>query len=289
MTLLVGTDDGLFRVAGGEAKPLLHTEGRSVRCIARTAGGTILVGYGGRGTGLFQSRDNGVSWEVAPGWPEEREVWAACVRPDAAIWLGGEPAEIWQQTDNGWQPNPTLTGIPERSQWTFIRPPFLAHVLGFAQQGERWLAAVEQGGVLESLDDGATWSQVSPVWDTHVVMYAGDGNALAATAGGLYLRSETWTGPLVHGYATGLCRDASGTFFLAVRGGDDVLWRSADGGANWEALRADVPEPGHGVHALATDGEVVFHGAEDGVWAIESGKARPLLRGLPHVRRLLVE
>ena len=289
MGMLVGTDDGLFRVAGGAAKPLLHTKGRSVRCIARTAGGTILVGYGGRGTGLFQSRDKGVSWETAPTWPEEREVWAACVRSDGAIWLGGQPAEIWQQTDNGWQANPTLADIPERSQWTFIRPPFEAHVLGFAQQDERWLAAVEQGGVLESIDDGASWNQVSPVWDTHVVMYADDGNALAATAEGLFRRTEEWTGPLVHGYATGLCKDAKGTVYLAVRGAEDALWHSADGGATWEALHADVPEPGTGVHALATAGDVVYHGAEDGVWQLEDGVARPLVRGLPHVRRLFVD
>ncbi len=289
MELLVGTDDGLFRVAGGAAKPLLHTKGRSVRCIAKTEGGTILVGYGGRGTGLFQSRDNGVSWEAVPGWPEEREVWAACVRMDGAIWLGGQPAEIWQQADGGWRPNPTLADIPERSQWTFIRPPFLAHVLGFARQDECWLAAVEQGGVLESLDDGATWNQVSPVWDTHVVVYAPGGNTLAATAGGLFLRSEKWTGPLVRGYATGLCQGADGTFYLAVRDGEDALWRSGDGGATWEALRADVPEPGHGVHALAADGDIIYHGAEDGVWRIEAGEARPLVHGLPAVRRLLVE
>ncbi len=290
MALLVGTDDGLFRVAGGAGEPLLHTKGRSVRCIAKRAAGTILVGYGGRGAGLFQSRDGGASWEATPGWPEEREVWAAYVRSDGAVWLGGEPAEIWQQTGDCWRPNPTLADIPERPQWTFIRPPFLAHILGFAQRDACWLAAVEQGGVLESLDDGATWKQVSPVWDTHVVHYTATG-ALAATAGGLYVRSEKqWAErAAVVGYATGLCEDAQGTFFLAVRGGEHVLWRSTDGGGTWEALRADVPEPGHGVHALAADGEVVYHGAEDGVWAIEFGKARPLVRGLPHVRRLLVE
>ncbi len=304
-SVLIGTDAGLWRATGSTEpkskwtkKELMARPGQSVRCVLQDPrDGSLVVGFGMRGAGLFRSADDGETWAAVAEWPRARQAWSLQLFDDGRIWVGSEPAEVWQGSlkTGGWARNDSIKAIPMRDRWTFVRPPYHAHVLGFARDPKNkkhWAAAIEQGGVIESVDNGKTWIQISPLWDVHVVLFTSDGNLVAATGGGLYTRKEnTWSKPLVAGYATGLCRGPKGTLHAALRGAAAVLWRSRDHGASWQRLPAKVGEPGHGVHALAADPElpeVVFHGAGRTLWYVDKAGPRIVARELPVIRRLHV-
>jgi hypothetical protein len=309
--VLVGTDAGVFRArldggADGGADVAVAVDGAllaelgSVRCLAEDAAtGALFAGFGMRGSGLRRSRDGGATWAPVEGWPDARQAWSAVPRDDGTLWVGSQPADLWVGARDGtWRPHASVRAVPERARWDFIAPPFEAHLLHVARSPEeprRWAAAVEQGGILESDDDGATWRQTSPVWDAHQVAFARDGALLAATGDGLHRRAAgtlDWRPAGVGGYVTGLARGDGGALFAAT--GDDAapLRASRDDGRTWRRFGPrGVPAPDSGVHALAVVPglpDAVLHGAGGSVFLVTGGAARAVATGLPAVRRVLV-
>jgi hypothetical protein len=219
------------------------------------------------------------------------------------VLAGSQPADIWHADGltGEWRVNQSVQAIPERKDWTFIRPPYEAHIVTLARDPKsphRWLAAVEQGGVLASEDDGRTWRQCSPLWDTHVVAFLPEGAIVAATAGGLQLSADgarSWqSAEQPRGYGTGLSIDADGIVYAVVKGADHgPIWYSKDAGRTWEPAPdgATLPHPDFGVHALAADPLIagtLYYGAGDAVWLLSARSARKIAEGLPPIRRVLV-
>jgi photosystem II stability/assembly factor-like uncharacterized protein len=252
---------------------------------------------------MVMSRDAGDSWTRVPHWPDERQVWAIAFDRSSHVLAGSQPADIWHadRLTDEWRPNQSVQAIPERKDWTFVRPPYEAHIVTLARDPklpENWLAAVEQGGVLLSDDEGRTWRPCSPLWDTHVVSFLPDSKIVAATAGGLRVsadRGESWqSADQPRGYATGLSVDAAGMVYAAIKGADQgPIWYSKDAGRTWQPVPgcAALPHPAFGVHALAADPLIagtLYHGAGDGIWLITSAGAIKIAEGLPAVRRILV-
>jgi photosystem II stability/assembly factor-like uncharacterized protein len=215
--------------------------------------------------------------------------------------IGGQPADVWTRDGDGsWVPNESLRALPSRKDWSFVVPPHEAHVLAFSRDpadSAGWLAAIEQGGIVRSTDDGRTWAQSSPNWDAHVVVHSGPGAAVAAAGEGLFASRDggaTWVRAAEpSGYSTGLTRDAGGAIYAATRETGFPVWISRDGGFSWSRWEsaAGVEEPGHGVHALAADPRcpgIVFHGAGRTIWLLGDGPARVIASDLPIVRRLVV-
>jgi hypothetical protein len=163
---------------------------------------------------------------------------------------------------------------------------------------QRWLAAVEQGGLLASEDDGQTWRQCSPLWDTHVVAFLPEGAIVAATAGGLQVSADdarSWqSAKQPRGYGTGLSIDVDGIVYAVVKGADHgPIWYSKNAGRTWEPAPggAALPHPDFGVHALAADpliASTLYYGAGDAVWLIRGRSATKIAEGLPPIRRVLV-
>lgn len=307
LALHVGTDAGVFTFVstgtGWRPTSGRKEEARSVRALALDAErGVLYAGYGMRGAGLDRSTDGGRSWLPVDGWPQDRQAWSIVATPEGPLWVGSQPAELWTR-DRGQQVawvGSNLDQLPGSSEWTFIAPPHEAHLLCLGRHptsAGQWLAAIEVGGVLHSGDGGSTWTQVSPHWDVHQVLFAADGRWLAATGDGVWHREQgnhEWTQcDAPRGYATGLARSASGTISLALRGRDKApLWRSTDHGVTWSPVKSSsaLPQPGHGVHALAyaPGGSSLYYGAQDGVWRIEGSRAERVVSGLPTVRRVLI-
>ncbi len=309
-TVLVGTDDGVYRLRGrigGErpwrAEAVYRTEGRSVRGLAvDPERGTLVAGFGMRGAGMVMSRDGGESWTRVRHWPDERQAWSIAFDRRGRVPVGSQPADIWHADSlvDEWRVNASAQAIPERKDWTFIRPPYEAHIVTLARdpKSPRWLAAVEQGGVLASEDDGRNWGLISPLWDAHVVAFLRDGVLVAATAGGLQVSTDagrSWQpAEQPRGYGTGLCVDVDGNAYAAVKGAEhSPVWYSQDSGGSWQPAPGGdkLPHPDFGVHALAADPRIagtLYHGAGDGVWLITDGAAQKIAEGLPTVRRILV-
>lgn len=166
----------------------------------------LVAGCGGPGSGLYCSRDGGVTWEAPGMWPFGREVWALAFNPhDPRVVLAGtQPPYVYRSTDRAytWDELPGIQDMPCRESWTFPRPPHQAHIRKFAfdpKAPDTVLAAIEIGGVLRSDDCGKTWRSMSKGLnpDVHtVVFWPGDCHvALAATGGGLFRseqRGENW-------------------------------------------------------------------------------------------------
>jgi hypothetical protein len=309
--VLVGTDDGVYRLRGRvdgdlvwRAEAVYRTEGRSVRGLAvDPESRTLVVGFGMRGAGMVMSPDAGDSWTRVPHWPNERQAWSIAFDRRGRVLAGSQPADIWHADGltGEWRVNQSVQAIPERKDWTFIRPPYEAHIVTLARDPKsphRWLAAVEQGGVLASEDDGRTWRQCSPLWDTHVVAFLPEGAIVAATAGGLQLSADgarSWqSAEQPRGYGTGLSIDADGIVYAVVKGADHgPIWYSKDAGRTWEPAPdgATLPHPDFGVHALAADPLIagtLYYGAGDAVWLLSARSARKIAEGLPPIRRVLV-
>lgn len=260
------------------------------------------MGFGMRGAGMVMSRDDGDTWIRVPHWPDQQQAWSIAFDRRGRVLVGSQPADIWHAdslTDE-WQINPSLQAIPERKDWTFIRPPYQAHIVTLAcdpNSPQRCLAAVEQGGVLASEDYGGTWRLSSPLWDTHLVAFLRDGAIVAATAGGVQVSSDagrSWqSAEQPHGYGTGLCVDVDGNAYVAVKGAQhSPIWYSQDMGGSWQPAPgcSKLPHPDFGVHALAADPQIaatLYHGAGDGVWLITGSAVHQITEGLPTVRRIL--
>jgi photosystem II stability/assembly factor-like uncharacterized protein len=310
-TVLVGTDDGVYRLRGQlsgdhpwRAEAVHRTEGRSVRGLAvEPETGTLVAGFGMRGAGMVMSHDGGDSWTRVPHWPDERQAWSIAFDRRGRVLAGSQPADIWHADGltGEWRVNQSVQAIPERKEWTFIRPPYEAHIVTVARDPnspQRWLAAVEQGGVLASDDDGHTWRQCSPLWDTHVVAFLPEGAIVAATAGGLQVSADdarSWqSAEQPRGYGTGLSIDVDGIVYAVVKGADHgPIWYSKNAGRTWEPAPggAALPHPDFGVHALAADPLIagtLFYGVGDAVCLISGRSATKIAEGLPPIRRVLV-
>ncbi len=311
-TILVGTVGGVHHVTGRpdstghwDARRVLTLERSAVRALARdSSSGLLLAGGTNRAGGsLHASNDHGLTWTPVSSWPLDRQAWAAGFTTSGQLMVGSQPADIWHATglDGSWTPNASIRTVPGREKWSFIRAPYEAHFVTLARNPARpaqWLAAIERGGVLASVDDGATWRLVSPYWDVHVVAFLPDGAWVAAAGEGLKItrdRGATWEDiARPHGYATGLAVDAGGRLYAALMGPDEgPLWMSSDSGRTWQPVpgAGKLPHPDYGVHALAADPAlpgVLYFGVDDEVWQISGGAVRKLADNLGEVLRVLV-
>src|SRR5207237_925440 len=102
-----------------------------------------------------------------------------------------------------------LRAVPGTEKWIFPPPPHIAHVKNVAFHPHRpgtIYALVEQGAVLKSADDGATWRELDAYASEHdsfyrdvhrLVIAASDPDRMhLATGDGLYASEdggESWT------------------------------------------------------------------------------------------------
>lgn len=225
---ILGTRSGVYSLANGTIEHLgLESERVSAILALKNRQGKRRILAGSYENGLFLSDDDGRSWkEIADGFS------ANCVR-----WLGDdplnpgnllagtEPGRIYRSDDLGetWKELDGIRDIPGHEDWYLPYSPRAGAVRNiFAPPGSgRYLASVEVGGLLESRDNGETWtcSHVGIDSDIHFVTgHPADGAILYAALG--YAGIEQTPDP-------------EG---VEKRGG---LARSTDGGRTWIKLFRD--------------------------------------------------
>jgi photosystem II stability/assembly factor-like uncharacterized protein len=217
-TLYLGTETGLVIARRGnntwQVLDRVLQDHHLTSVIARE--GVILAGTT---EGIQRSDDNGQHWRIVnDGLTTPHIRWLAH-HPDIfdLVFAGTEPAGIFVSRDGAerWNACLEVTALRDSHGWMLPYSPEAGCIRGFTLCGQRVYAAVEVGGVLRSDDGGANWALVA----------GSDGNP------DLSGPPEPFIYPDVHDIAV---HPSDRNLVFAATGGG--LYRSKDGGANWELL-----------------------------------------------------
>jgi photosystem II stability/assembly factor-like uncharacterized protein len=201
MTLLIGTEDGVYRTSGVpfENATQILAAGRvmRVRQFSESAGAFACTK-----TGLYHSTAGGTAWANLDV-PQE-EVYSVCVSPDSErLYAGTHPAQLYASDDGGdsWTELEGFQELPSREEWYTPRHRNEAHVRVVDTHPavpDRVIAGVEVGGVHVSEDRGESWTerQTGVHNDVHHVLVDGPEKYIASCGGGLYRTTDagqSWT------------------------------------------------------------------------------------------------
>ena len=187
-TLWVGTRKGLFgvrQIAGDWRLGRPHFPGEPVtQFLADAATGAryAALRLGHFGVKLWKSVDAGASWgEVAaPAFPPKPAdgpwrddptpwsvdlIWGLEAAPDGRLWAGCMPAGLFTSADGGvsWQLVESLWNRPERKEWFGggYDHAGIHSILLDPRDSSHLTVAISCGGVWQSRDAGASWTNTS--------------------------------------------------------------------------------------------------------------------------------
>lgn len=312
--LLVGTVDGIavLERAAPDApwQVVRHAlEGQHISALLwEPRAGALFAGVHGapHGTGgLYRSRDSGQTWEhLTAGLTCEHIYTLAAAERNGrtVLYAGTQPVHLYASADGGdtWRELAALKDMPGHERWTFPAAPHHAHVKNVAvdRRDPRTLfVCVEQGGLFQSGDGGASWRELDGYVrpgdvfykDVHrVVVRQGDDALFLAGGDGLYCSTdggESWqplpgTERIAYPDALVISPHDERLMFIAGGGGAPPTWRqrhradstvlrSRDGGRTWavagggvvDGLRANIEAL---CLAAWPGGSLLFAGTTDG-------------------------
>jgi photosystem II stability/assembly factor-like uncharacterized protein len=309
--LYAATGDAIARLdeTGGEWSVRLSLAGSGVHCLAVDPRDRERVYAGSPGGGVWRTDDGGGRWaECSPPRPA---VFSLAVSPaDGAVYAGTEPSALYRSDDAGasWCELDALLELPSRPTWSFPPRPWTSHVSWIApspHDGDLILVGIELGGLMRSIDGGASWQDHRPgaQRDVHSLAWhpsvedrayeAGGGGAAWSDDGGDSWhpadegrdRHYTWS-VAVDPEDPGLWYVSASTGPFAAHGRGDPrarIYRRRDG--RWQALTGGLPEPMPAMpYALVATEDRLFAGLADGqLWASadrgETWRACPLQGG----------
>lgn len=216
-------------------------------------------------------------WYVQPGHAE---------RP-GEVWAGADPGALFRSADWGatWQPVASLTDHPTRDGWMPGGGGLCLHGISIhPHDPDRMLATISAAGVFRTEDGGGSWqpsntgvradflpdpsvpvgscvhcvvrSPADPNWlfqQNHCGMYrSADGGLTWEEVGQGQLPSEFGFPAAIHPHEphTVYVAPLVGDSFRVFPDGGVTVWRSRDGGDNWEPLRSGLPQRGAYLSAL---------------------------------------
>lgn len=301
----LGATSGVYRMSGSELQSLGLAEHRVSAIYAWRDGDADVILAGTYGEGLYRSADGGLNWEsVTTGItaPALRTIAPDPLDPTALL-AGAEPARLYRSRDGGrtWSELEAIAALPPSDEWYLPYSPRAGAIRNVYAPGDgaRLLASVEVGGLLDSLDGGATWS-ISPVLQDddihHITGHPDDPKLLFASLGYAVLKREADRGDYRLG-GIGRSRDGGKTWTkvendytratlvpralpsLLLAGPAPRVGRegrivvSADGGDTWQPAADGIETP------MEDMVELFVEAPDDTVWAICSGGR--LLRATP--------
>lgn len=278
----VATMNGVVCLSGGVDGPWRTTargmDGLHVGSLMAEPG-TANFHAGTHGQGLYRSLDDGTTWTRAMDGIEHEHIFTLGQRTvdgRVELFAGTEPCHLYRSADHGatWTELRGLRDVPTRGNWNFPAPPHIAHVKHVTcdpRDPRVIYVCIEQGALLKSLDDGATFEELhfqddsyKLNRDTHRIVFhpdnpdeiyldGGDGIARSRDAGRTWERIAT---PAMRvGYPDQLFFSPrnDGTLFVAGGGTPPNIWRqtgnaqaaiarSTDGGRTWSQLGGGLPE-----------------------------------------------
>lgn len=276
---------GLYRLADGDSQWQIMNNGLpeapAIRAIAVHPLRPEIV-FTGTQDGPYRSEDHGEHWEKLNVPDHGLPVWSIVFHPrnHNIVFAGYEASEIYRSDDGGdhWEQLPVSVRFPEVTigPGANLAKRILMMSVSTSDPDEIY-GAIEVGGIIRSQDGGEHWENLShgqyinddPV-DMHGVLASSfrPGNIFSIARAGLF-RSEDHGDHWIRGGIEPL-NEKGQTYCRSIRevpgdpktiwvsGGPNfrsdsgALFRSQDGGANWERINMGV-EPRSTLFGLAFD------------------------------------
>jgi len=308
-TVYVGTMEDAYALTGVDGDPAVRSLGLrasgGVRALLvdRLDPARLYAGTAARG--VLRTTDQGLTWDEANRGLVHQDVFCLTQHSGTAVlYAGTEPANVFRSADGGdtWVGSPALRALPETRDWSFPRPPHIAHVRDIAVRDDDprdVCCAIEDGWLVRSRDGGETWTQVRDGvdCDAHTVTFMPDDPSVVYAATGNFGYRSTDGGATFARACTGLDRGymagivvhpARPRVLLTVaarhsppswrteRGGDAAVYRSEDQGLTWSRVTQGLPDyVAAGCWSVAGDPhdpDTALFGLFDGtVWATTDG------------------
>jgi len=247
--LIVAGERGLYTLDDSGVLSEPQYTGKQFMAMA-SHGQTIVVSILKKGVML--SADGGSSWQDITADLPHPDVRALAIDPHdpQRIYAGTEPAGIYRYDGAGWATCGDLQAVPESKDWSFPVPPKTPHVRSIVvspADAQTIYALIEVGSFLISRDGGDTWAAAEGVGhDLHrVIVHPDRPQQLIAASG----------------QDTGVYRGGKG------------LYRSEDGGSNWQQCNEGLAHRQYAEDAIgfALDSpDTVYIASADGIpphWA----------------------
>ena len=205
-----------------------------------------------KNSGLARSTDSGNTWQVVPSIITNA---GEAIVSDNAI-IVAEDNFIWRSTDDG-------------MSWDVVEQFALTGISSFARAGTKLFGAATTG-IQSSTDNGASWN-FEPFSDG-AYSFSSDGSTIYLGSNSKVFKSTdlgaTWIDMSIglgNGAIQALLYDGS-TIFAGTPADIAGIYRSTNGGANWEAAAAGLPVASL-IRGQIAFGAYVFAGTEgDGIY-----------------------
>jgi photosystem II stability/assembly factor-like uncharacterized protein len=276
---------GLYRMADGddgwESLTRGLPEAPAIRAIAVHPQKPEVV-YAGTQDGPYRSADHGDHWEKVNVSDHGLPVWSLLFHPrdPSVMYAGYESCEIYRSEDSGetWRQLPVSVQFPQVTTGPGANlAKRILMMSASAANSDELYGAIEVGGIIRTLDGGDHWENLShgmyvndDAVDMHGVLVSSlrPGTVFGIARAGLFCsadRGDHWSyvnlGPLNEKgqtYCRFICETPGDPKTIWVAGGPafrsnkGVLFRSADGGLNWE--QADLGfQPSSTMFGIACD------------------------------------
>ena len=236
LALLLGTPKGVFILDGDEGRrdwrlrgPLC--DGWPIHDVSVEPGSGALLAGGGSpwfGPAVWRSDDLGETWThssegltYGDDGPKVKTVWSVTAA-HGTVYAGVEPAGLFRSADGGrtWQHVSGLRDHPSRPSWQPGAGGLILHtIVPHREDPDRMWVGASAVGVFETIDGGATW-----------------GTRNRGVRADFHPEKYPEFGQCVHKFV--MAADGGGHLYQQNHCG---VYRSSDGGAQWEEITAGLP------------------------------------------------